>query len=64
MIQGLKITSNPVSQFLNGHMERRPEVTRSIGRIHFAGAYAAQMSWGQEAALKSANRAALEVDRA
>jgi len=41
-----------------------PEVTRAIGRIHFAGAYAAQMSWGQEAALESANRAALEVDRA
>jgi monoamine oxidase len=27
-----------------------PEVTRPVGRIHFAGAYAAQMSWGQEAA--------------
>ena len=41
-----------------------PEVTRPFGRIHFAGAYAAQMSWGQEAALESANRAAKEVDRA
>jgi monoamine oxidase len=41
-----------------------PEVTRPVGRIHFAGAYAAQMSWGQEAALESANRAALEIDRA
>jgi len=41
-----------------------PEVTRPQGRIHFAGAYAAQMSWGQEAALESANRAAEEVDQA
>jgi monoamine oxidase len=41
-----------------------PEVTRPYGRIHFAGAYAAQMSWGQEAALESANRAAEEVDQA
>ena len=41
-----------------------PEVTRPIGRIHFAGAYAAQMNWGQEAALESANRAAEEIDRA
>ena len=41
-----------------------PEVTRPVGRIHFAGAYAAQMSWGQEAALESANRAAQEIDRA
>jgi monoamine oxidase len=31
-----------------------PEVARPCGRIHFAGAYAAQMSWGQEAALESA----------
>ena len=41
-----------------------PEVTRPVGRIHFAGAYAAQMNWGQEAALESANRAAEEIDRA
>ena len=41
-----------------------PEVTRPVGRIHFAGAYAAVMSWGQEAALESGNRAAMEIDRA
>jgi monoamine oxidase len=41
-----------------------PEVTRPCGRIHFAGAYAAQMNWGQEAALESANRAAQEIDAA
>ena len=40
------------------------EVTRPVGRIHFAGAYAAVMSWGQEAALESGNRAAMEIDRA
>jgi monoamine oxidase len=41
-----------------------PEVTRPFGRIHFAGAYAAQMTWGQEAALESANRVAMEIDKA
>jgi monoamine oxidase len=41
-----------------------PEVTRPCGRIHFAGAYAAQMNWGQEAALESANRAAQEIHAA
>jgi monoamine oxidase len=40
-----------------------PEVTRPVGRIHFAGAYAAKMSWGQEAALESANRVAEEITR-
>jgi len=41
-----------------------PEAARPCGRVHFAGAYAAQMSWGQEAALESANRAAREIDQA
>jgi monoamine oxidase len=41
-----------------------PEVTRPCGRIHFAGAYAAQMNWGQEAALESANRVAQEIHAA
>jgi monoamine oxidase len=41
-----------------------PEAARPCGRIHFAGAYAAQMSWGQEAALESANRAARDIDQA
>jgi len=41
-----------------------PRVTEPCGRIHFAGAYAANMSWGQEAALESANRAARAVDAA
>ena len=41
-----------------------PEVQIPAGRIHFAGAYAAHMTWGQEAALESANRAADEIDKA
>jgi monoamine oxidase len=41
-----------------------PEVARPCGRVHFAGAYAAQMNWGQEAALESANRAAEAIDHA
>ena len=41
-----------------------PEAARPCGRVHFAGAYAAQMSWGQEAALESANRAARAIDEA
>ena len=41
-----------------------PEAARPCGRVHFAGAYAAQMSWGQEAALESANRAARAIDGA
>lgn len=41
-----------------------PEAARPVGRIHFAGAYAALMTWGQEAALESANRAAREIDAA
>jgi monoamine oxidase len=40
-----------------------PEVTRPCGRIHFAGAYAAQMNWGQEAALESALRAAEAINQ-
>ncbi len=41
-----------------------PEAARPCGRIHFAGAYAAQMNWGQEAALESANRAAQQIHAA
>jgi monoamine oxidase len=38
-----------------------PEVIRPCGRVHFAGAYAAPMNWGQEAALESANRVAESI---
>ena len=41
-----------------------PEVIRPHGRIHFSGAYADNLSWGQEAATRSANRVAREIDEA
>jgi monoamine oxidase len=41
-----------------------PEATQPCGRIHFAGAYAANMNWGQEAAIESAHRAAEAIDQA
>ncbi len=41
-----------------------PGVIEPNGRIHFAGAYAAQMPWGQEAAVESANRVAEAIDKA
>ena len=41
-----------------------PKVTEPCNRVHFAGAYAANMSWGQEAALESAHRAAQAIHAA
>ena len=41
-----------------------PHSTEPCGRIYFAGAYAANLVMGQEAALESANRAAESIDRA
>jgi monoamine oxidase len=41
-----------------------PKVMEAHGRIHFAGAYADNLEWGQEAATRSANRAAEAIDRA
>ena len=40
-----------------------PGVIEPHGRIHFAGAYAAHMPWGQEAAVESANRVAEAIDK-
>ncbi len=40
-----------------------PEVISRQGRIHFAGAYADNLNWGTEAATRSANRVAQEIDR-
>lgn len=40
-----------------------PRVTEPVGRIHFAGAYCANISAGQEAALESGHRAANEIDQ-
>jgi monoamine oxidase len=41
-----------------------PHSIEACGRIYFAGAYAANVSMGQEAALESANRAADAIDKA
>ena len=41
-----------------------PKVIEPHGRIHFAGAYADNLSWGQEAATRSANRVAEAIDKA
>lgn len=41
-----------------------PHVMTPVGRIHFAGAYADNLNKGQEAATRSANRVANEIDEA
>ena len=41
-----------------------PHLMKPIGRIHFAGAYADNLSWGTEAATRSANRVANAIDEA
>ena len=41
-----------------------PHVMTPHGRIHFAGAYADNLNWGMEAATRSSNRVAKEIDEA
>jgi len=41
-----------------------PQVTMPHGRIHFAGAYADNLNRGMEAATRSANRVAKEIEQA
>lgn len=41
-----------------------PHLMKPHGRIHFAGAYADNLNWGTEAATRSANRVANEIDAA
>jgi monoamine oxidase len=41
-----------------------PALIEPHGRIHFAGAYCDNLNWGQEAATRSANRVAREIDAA
>jgi monoamine oxidase len=41
-----------------------PLLMKPLGRIHFAGAYADNLNWGTEAATRSANRVAEEIDKA
>jgi monoamine oxidase len=40
-----------------------PGIMQAHGRIHFAGAYADNLNWGTEAATRSANRVAGEIDK-
>lgn len=41
-----------------------PHIMQAQGRIHFAGAYADNLSWGTEAATRSANRVASQINNA
>ena len=41
-----------------------PHVMTPHGKIHFAGAYADNLNWGMEAATRSANRVAKEIEEA
>ncbi len=41
-----------------------PHIMEPTGRIHFAGAYADNLNWGTEAATRSANRVAMQIDKA
>jgi monoamine oxidase len=41
-----------------------PTIIEPVGRIHFAGAYCDNLNWGQEAATRSAHRAAEAIHRA
>jgi monoamine oxidase len=40
-----------------------PHLIQPHGRIHFAGAYADNLNWGTEAATRSANRVAEQIDK-
>lgn len=40
-----------------------PNLIQAEGRIHFAGAYADNLNWGTEAATRSANRVAEQIDK-
>ncbi len=41
-----------------------PAIADPVGRVHFAGAYADNLNWGQEAGTRSAHRVAEAIDRA
>jgi monoamine oxidase len=41
-----------------------PVIIKPEGRIHFSGAYADNLNWGTEAATRSGNRVAKEIDQA
>jgi monoamine oxidase len=51
--------------FRMGQLQKMwPHVMTPHGRIHFAGAYADNLNWGMEAATRSANRVAKEIEQA
>ncbi|MEX0905713.1 MAG: FAD-dependent oxidoreductase [Balneolaceae bacterium] len=53
------------SGFTRGNLSKFwPHLILPFGRIHFAGGYADNRSWGMEAATNSANRVAKEIDQA
>lgn len=53
------------SNFTMGNLHKFwPHVMTPYGRIHFAGAYADNLNWGMEAATRSANRVAKEIEEA
>lgn len=53
------------SNFTMGNLHKFwPHVMAPYGRIHFAGAYADNLNWGMEAATRSANRVAKEIEEA
>ncbi|MGH9430426.1 MAG: flavin monoamine oxidase family protein [Terriglobia bacterium] len=41
-----------------------PAIMEPTGRVYFAGAYTDNLNWGQEAATRSANRVAQQIDQA
>ena len=41
-----------------------PSIIEPVGRVYFAGAYADNLNWGQEAGTRSARRVAESIDRA
>ncbi len=49
---------------INAMTKLWPHVLTPHQRIHFAGAYADNLNWGMEAATRSANRVAKEIDQA
>ena len=63
-----KDTSSPTCErlpFPIGELNKFwPNLMKPYGRIHFAGAYADNLNWGTEAATRSANRVAKEIDQA
>jgi monoamine oxidase len=53
------------TEYAPGQLSRFwPALIEAQGRIHFVGAYADNLNWGQEAATRSAFRVAEVIDKA